>query len=460
MDSSNDNSFIDLDYIDIDEFLPSFQRIEKFGSILLICGLSASIYLASRLTYNTTVKANAVIRPVGDLRVIQSPSEGKVDKILVEEFQRVEEGEIIFTVDDSKIQARKRQLEANFLDSTQSINQVNYQIITLESQIEAEKKSISHAVSSLKWELENIKWEIAQQKRAAELSLEEAENRLIHSQRLLEESRLKLKKYQFLLDNGVISLERFKEVEQDYFSKSSDVNIAGSAVKKNLNLLKSPSELINKAQERVQQERELGNAKLLSLEREKDVLLQRKNELEAQRSNTLEELKKIEIELDSTVIRSPISGTIHQLNLKNVGQVVKFGEVVSQVVPTDAEWNISANVFSGDIGKVDLEQKAKVRIDACPYPNFGTLEGTVTKVSEDSTLSTRQDIGSQQAAPRSYVVNITPPQNLDYLIWSNNNKETRKCFIKLGMEGSVDIVTRQDTLFNFLLRKMRIITDI
>ncbi|HBL13917.1 MAG TPA: HlyD family secretion protein, partial [Cyanobacteria bacterium UBA11162] len=37
---------------------------------------------------------------------------------------------------------------------------------------------------------------------------------------------------------------------------------------------------------------------------------------------------------------------------------------------------------------------------------------------------------------------------------------TRQCLIQLGMEGRADIISREETVLQFLLRKARLITDL
>jgi multidrug efflux pump subunit AcrA (membrane-fusion protein) len=39
-------------------------------------------------------------------------------------------------------------------------------------------------------------------------------------------------------------------------------------------------------------------------------------------------------------------------------------------------------------------------------------------------------------------------------------KKKNRCFIQLGMEGRADIITREDTVLKFLLRKARLSADL
>ncbi|MFN7661203.1 MAG: biotin/lipoyl-binding protein, partial [Dolichospermum sp.] len=92
--------------------------------------------LTSILYYNVTVKVPATIRPLGEVRLVESAMTGTIKRIAVKENQVVNKGEIIAYIDDSQLQSQKRQLqntiEKNQLQLIQidaQINQINTQII-------------------------------------------------------------------------------------------------------------------------------------------------------------------------------------------------------------------------------------------------------------------------------------------------------------------------------------------
>ncbi|HEY9658023.1 MAG TPA: HlyD family secretion protein, partial [Allocoleopsis sp.] len=60
---------------------------------------------------------------------------------------------------------------------------------------------------------------------------------------------------------------------------------------------------------------------------------------------------------------------------------------------------------------------------------------------------------TEEAMPAFYEVTIDP----DSRALTQGNQS---CLLQPGMEGSVDIVTREETVLQFLLRKARLITDL
>ncbi len=60
-----------------------------------------------------TVKGQAVVRPSGELRIVQAATEGQVMQIYVKENQVVKTGDAIALIDDSRLQTKKSQLQSN-----------------------------------------------------------------------------------------------------------------------------------------------------------------------------------------------------------------------------------------------------------------------------------------------------------------------------------------------------------
>jgi HlyD family secretion protein len=115
-------------------------------------------------------------------------------------------------------------------------------------------------------------------------------------------------------------------------------------------------------------------------------------------------------------------------------------------------------VPSADVGKIAIGQKVQLRVEACSYPDYGTLQGVVSSISPDvippsnnnSVATTTQPSSSN----RSYFEAVIKPDNLRF------GRTHRLCNIQAGMEVKADIISRSETALQFLLRKARLITDL
>lgn len=102
------------------------------------------------------------------------------------------------------------------------------------------------------------------------------------------------------------------------------------------------------------------------------------------RAVAVHEVMKTSLRKDRMTVTSPVDGTVQQVAVRGVGQVVTAGQPVMVVVPTDGPIEIEALVPSRDIGFVVPGQKAVVKLDAFPFTRYGALDGEVLAVSRDA----------------------------------------------------------------------------
>src|SRR5690606_2690371 len=94
-------------------------------------------------------------------------------------------------------------------------------------------------------------------------------------------------------------------------------------------------------------------------------------ELQTERTKTEEELvtavqvrKQREDQLRRTELRAPTEGVVKNVRFTTVGAVLRAGDEVLQIVPTDDELIVEAQVEPADIGFIRLGQPASVKFDA------------------------------------------------------------------------------------------------
>lgn len=158
------------------------------------------------------------------------------------------------------------------------------------------------------------------------------------------------------------------------------------------------------------------------------------------------------------IIHSNVKGTIQQLNLYP-GQSVQRGDTIAQIVPDETSLLVKAYVAVQDINQVKIGQSAQMRISACPYPDYGTLQGTVTTISPDVRGVQSESINGEQEHPigsASYEVTIQPKTHL----LGQAKSLSSLCTLRAGMEGSIDIVSTEETVLQFVLKKARLFTNL
>jgi adhesin transport system membrane fusion protein len=129
------------------------------------------------------------------------------------------------------------------------------------------------------------------------------------------------------------------------------------------------------------------DAKILYNKIEIDFIEDARTQLEAAQkeiAELTERQKELEDNLERTTIVSPIRGIVNKLYINTTGGVIDSGETLLDIVPTDENLVIEADLPIKDIGFVSINQRAVVKLDSSDAPIFGSIEGVVKKISADT----------------------------------------------------------------------------
>jgi len=144
-----------------------------------------------------------------------------------------------------------------------------------------------------------------------------------------------------------------------------------------------------------------------------------------------------------TDIIAPVAGVVKYMRLNTVGGVLRPGDELMQLSPTDGDLIIEAKVNPVDIGQLKEGLPVSIKLDAFDYSIYGGLEGVLTYISAD-TLNEKSE-GEQSAS--YYRVQV----KLDKGAQANNPKLS-KVVIKQGMTASIDIKTNRRTVLQYLAK--------
>ena len=450
-----------LSPIEQDEFLPPVSRWTILGGFLLASAVGIGITLASVSKYKVTVPAQAIVRPAGELRLVQVATEGTVIRISVAGNQVVKKGDLIATLDDSRLQTKKSQLQSNLGQAQLQLNQINAQIRAHERRILAETDRSKRAVASVEAELTRRLRDYRDRQITSNADVEEAEANLSSLEVSLNSAKVRRNRYQRAAKEGAISQEQLEEVQLVVKQQEQEFKAAVARLERATAALNPTNAEVEIASERIRQEKATGQATLAILNREREALIQQRIQIQNQLERDARELQQVEIDLGQTTITATADGIISKLNLRNPGQTVRPGEEIAQIVPSNVPLEVKAAVSPKDISKLEEGQNVHMRVSACPYPDYGTLKGVVRQISQDtikpqgnsSTAATTVLSHKGVTNPLFYEVTIEP----ESLLIGRGKKQ---CAIQLGMEGRADIISREETVLKFILRKARLLTDL
>ena len=188
-------------------------------------------------------------------------------------------------------------------------------------------------------------------------------------------------------------------------------------------------------------------------------------EAERKRDRGEQELIKARTRNERTQIKSPVAGTVQQLAVTTIGQVVSAGQTLMIVVPADAKLEVEVMVLNQDIGFVEAGQPAVVKIEAFPFTRYGTIDATVTQVSREG-----MDINDAAALSDPIAAQRGPPpqqqrgQNLVFpavvrLDKKAMNVDGKDVPLSSGMMVTVEVKTGKRRVIDYVLSPLSEVTN-
>jgi hemolysin D len=163
--------------------------------------------------------------------------------------------------------------------------------------------------------------------------------------------------------------------------------------------------------------------------------------LEKNKTLAIESLKKLRYTIDNLNIKSPTKGYVENLRTYTVRGVIAAGEALMNIIPLGTPIKLEANLHSRDIGFVKFGQKVAIKFDAFPYTQYGTLQGKVCKISNDSFSAD----------------NINYFYKIDICLEKDNlHIKGLSHKVKLGFTAQIDICTDRRKIIDFFLSPIKI----
>jgi adhesin transport system membrane fusion protein len=161
------------------------------------------------------------------------------------------------------------------------------------------------------------------------------------------------------------------------------------------------------------------------------------DEFSSQR-HKLEERRSV---LEHTDLIAPVAGIVKYLRINTVGGVLRAGDELMQISPTESDMVIEAKVNPVDIGQLELGLPVQVKLDAFDFSVYGMLVGKLTYISSDTLVE--QGPNGQSLSFYRVQVRIEDQQS---------NQALASVPLKPGMTSTIDIKTRTRSVLRYLLK--------
>mgnify|MGYP003342662935 FL=1 len=145
--------------------------------------------------------------------------------------------------------------------------------------------------------------------------------------------------------------------------------------------------------------------------------------------------------LDHTTITAPVAGIVKYQRVTTIGGVLRQGDELMQISPTDTERVFEVNINPADIGQLKAGLPATIRLDAFDNSIYGVLHGTLLYISSD-TLTEQGPNGQANTFYRAKVS----------LREDNHNPKLSTAMLKAGMTATVDLKTGGRSVLKYLIK--------
>jgi len=136
-------------------------------------------------------------------------------------------------------------------------------------------------------------------------------------------------------------------------------------------------------------------------------------------------------------IRAPMTGIVKDIKISTVGGVARAGEPIMEIVPVDDVLVVEGRIKPSDIAFINVGQKAVVRLSSYDFSVYGSMDGKVTDIGADSFTNDKGE--------SFYRIRVTTDA-------STLRKGNKEYDIKSGMQATVDVITGEKTVMQYLLK--------
>lgn len=389
--------FFDAEGSDSHEVVAHLQSFhERNYSLVLwgiLLGLIAFVVWGSIYRIDQTARATGEVIARSGVQIIQAVDGGVLSSLRVTEGDRVEPGQVLASLDQTRFGASVKEIEAR--------------------------------LASLKAKATRLRAEVTGTE-----TLEFAN----------ELSRF----------TEVLGVERalFTQRRTGLAEELRTLGVAAELAREELDLVKNLSRSgdVNRS-EIIRTEQAVNNAEARIIVRRNEFFEESSTELtrvEDAIAQNEQILKQREEQLDASVFKALVPGIVKNIRVTTIGGVLRSGEELMEIIPTGDELIVETKVRPSDIAQVRTGLQATLRFDPFDYTIFGPVIGEVVYVSAD-TLKEDSARGEEiyylvHVATTTQPVTTTTGRELDILP---------------GMTAQVDIRTGDRTVMEYLLKPVR-----
>ncbi|MCL7929581.1 HlyD family type I secretion periplasmic adaptor subunit [Halomonas llamarensis] len=363
------------------EKLPTSDKgYRKLGFAILLLAFGGFGTWAATASLAIAVVAPGSVSIESFKRTVQHLEGGIVEALHVEDGDKVEAGDTLMVLSDTQASsqleiARSQYLINRAMEARLLAEQEGAEMLTIPEalqdvdnprvqQVLAVQQSLFVArKQSLKSTLEALDEQIVQMRE----QIEGLEERISVNKRRITSMRGEAEDFRSLFQEGLGDNQRLRELERQI------LQLEGSNAEFRSNIAQLKSQISEKRLEREIQQQEF----------QKEVGEQLR-QAQSQIAEAEEQIVSLSDQVERTVIKAPVSGTVVGLEVHTDGAVIRGGDKIMDIVPSNDGFVVAARIPTRDIDNIFVGQFAEIRFSAFNQRLTDVIDGEVIHVSADS----------------------------------------------------------------------------
>jgi hemolysin D len=379
------------------EFLPAALEIQetpphplaRWLGLSLICLFTIAIVWACFGKVDIVASAEGKIIPSSRVKIVQPLAKGFVKAIHVKEGQYVKQGDVLVELDRTSTAADQARMEQELRTSTLDLAGAQ----ALHGLLGAPKTSIRsaaqiHLLLSTDITLpesentirQQMVWQQWQQYQAQLSGLYSSQQKAEAEKSYSTETLKKLQQTLPMITKraqGMESLYQKKMAAEIQYMEVEQARI------ENVQNLAAEQQRQHQLEAAIQESKQQINAlKADTLNKILNVITENTHKVASLR----EELIKATDTNAKQMLYAPVNGYVQELAISTVGGIVTDAQKLMSIVPEEESLEVEVMLGNMDIGFVQKDMIAEIKIHTFPFTKYGLIDATVTAISDDAII--------------------------------------------------------------------------
>ena len=415
-----------------DKFFAADEELKLHSHILLM--VIAAFFVtfviwANFATLDEETHGEGKVIPSSQVQVIQNLEGGIIDAFLVKEGDKVKAGQTLIKLSNVDAASSLGANQAKYLGLKATIARLQAEVNGKatpsfpDDVVKGAPQSVSAEMETFRTDMQSLasQTEVYQEQLSQrQQEVKELTTKIADAKSVISLSRQERDMIAPLVKRGSASKVELIQLDRALKEKEGELNSLQAA-------LPRTQDAVDEAKAKISEVKNAAKA-------------QAQTELSAktiEMSSIKQTLSSLQDRKTRTDIKSPVNGTVKNINVTTVGGVVKPGADIMEIVPDDDQLLVEARIRPRDIAFLHPGQKAMVKITAYDFSIYGGLPGKVVDISAD-TITDRRDQSFYRVRIR------TDHKTL--------KRKGQVLPIIPGMVATVDILTGHKTVMEYLLK--------